>query len=767
MKKINNNFRVMLVVSCVIILMVPILISTLTGTKTLRELEKVNTANNELIVSQIQKDMDYAVDDVFKIKTELLTDQNVYALSAASGDDLKRYQYELSEVYNTLRKYRSTMTSIDVGFIYFPNIDTIVSTNGIFKTEEYYKNYYTVSERNIQQWRTTLETETNGFFVNGKIKTSGGPREELECYCSLRLLGQINPPMFCASIAQSYLDNILKSGNYGNPTYTLVVDEDNNYLLGNEKSIEVSRDWAKFVKFPQQTSGCFSAKLNERKVMVGYVEGKYSGWKYLSVMETADFWRQINLLRILTIGGILLSLILGYVGILAAVKYNYSPLEHIITLLDKAVPETTEGEKNAGEFRYIESSLTKMLEQKEAAVNQIEQHKKPLRDSFVVRLLSGNIAGLPSIEDALDNVDLRFDKEDFLVLKFYVEDYSALFYDEEEVTDEQRISMTQFIISNVSDELFAEYSCHMVIMDGMPVMLLNLDYDGEEKNISDISHYIQEFLTSNFDLNVQIGISNVKKSYEGIAEAYDEASETVEYKMLMGKYDLLYYHEMPKTNESEFRYGFSIEYEQSLISAVQSGNLEKATEVLNRVFDNVSENTELSIVKCFMFDVGSTIIKTIEEIRPQWDEAGAQMLDHVQGLLKSNSLTAMRSGLTELLKEICGYFDKENKELKLSDRIYAYLLNNYSDVNLNVAAIGREFGMVPRYISKVFKDDTGEGLLDCINRIRIQEAKKIMQNKELVLEDIAGQVGFTNVNSFIRVFKKYEEMTPGKYREML
>ena len=75
--------------------------------------------------------------------------------------------------------------------------------------------------------------------------------------------------------------------------------------------------------------------------------------------------------------------------------------------------------------------------------------------------------------------------------------------------------------------------------------------------------------------------------------------------------------------------------------------------------------------------------------------------------------------------------------------------------------------MVPRYISKVFKDDTGEGLLDCINRIRIQEAKKIMQNKELVLEDIAGQVGFTNVNSFIRVFKKYEEMTPGKYREML
>ena len=75
--------------------------------------------------------------------------------------------------------------------------------------------------------------------------------------------------------------------------------------------------------------------------------------------------------------------------------------------------------------------------------------------------------------------------------------------------------------------------------------------------------------------------------------------------------------------------------------------------------------------------------------------------------------------------------------------------------------------MVPRYISKVFKDETGEGLLDHINRLRIQQAKKIMQNKNLVLEDVAGQVGFTNVNSFIRVFKKYEGITPGKYRESL
>lgn len=241
----------------------------------------------------------------------------------------------------------------------------------------------------------------------------------------------------------------------------------------------------------------------------------------------------------------------------------------------------------------------------------------------------------------------------------------------------------------------------------------------------------------------------------------------MEYKVLLGREDIMYYHEMPKNKDSQYRYGYSIEHEQKLIAAVQSGDTAAAGAVLNQIFDSMRGTTDLNIAKCFMFDVGSTIIKTIEEIRPQWDEENSHLLLHVQKLLESSSISRMQSGLQELLQEMCGYFEKKNQELRLSDRIHSYLLSHYGDINLNVAAIGEEFGMVPRYISKVFKDETGEGLLDHINRLRIQQAKKIMQNKNLVLEDVAGQVGFTNVNSFIRVFKKYEGITPGKYRESL
>lgn len=767
MKRISDNFRVMWIISCILILIIPILISGITGTRTIRELENANAVNNELIVKQIQKEMDFAVDNIFRMKMELMSNHDIYVVSSINGGAVRDYQYELSRVYDALRVYQSSMENVEGYFIYFNNINTVVSLDGIFDADEYYERYCGDAGRTREQWLDRLGMETNGYFENSRRQLPGGVEERMQYYCSLRMLGQVNPPMFCAFIGQAYLNDILQSTTVSDAVYTLVVDQDKNLLLGNSKSAGIDTAWPRGLDF-SQPAGYFSSDINGERVMVSYVTGKYTDWKYMCVSPAAEFWSQVNWLRGLTLGGLVLSFLFGCLCIWGVIRKNYSPMEHILTVLKKALPEEETEQEGVGEYRYIESALTQVLEQKERAVDTVERQKKPLQDSFVIRLLSGNIGSLPSIEDALSNIDLRFEKKNFLVLALYVEDYSVLFQEEEGVEDSQRVSLTHFILSNVLGELFSgEYSAHMVILEEMPVFLINLDYAGKEEDVSGIVRYAQEFLNANFGLDVKAGLSEAKSSYEGIAEAYDEAVETVEYKVLLGREDILYYHEMPKNKDSQYRYGYSIEHEQKLIAAVQSGDAGAAGAVLNQIFDSMRGTTDLNIAKCFMFDVGSTIIKTIEEIRPQWDEENSHLLLHVQKLLESSSISRMQSGLQELLQEMCGYFEKKNQELRLSDRIHSYLLSHYGDINLNVAAIGEEFGMVPRYISKVFKDETGEGLLDHINRLRIQQAKKIMQNKNLVLEDVAGQVGFTNVNSFIRVFKKYEGITPGKYRESL
>lgn len=98
-------------------------------------------------------------------------------------------------------------------------------------------------------------------------------------------------------------------------------------------------------------------------------------------------------------------------------------------------------------------------------------------------------------------------------------------------------------------------------------------------------------------------------------------------------------------------------------------------------------------------------------------------------------------------------------------RIIEYIENNYSDGNLGVKNIADEFGLSFNYISKYFKEHTGEGLAKYIIYKRIEKAKALMVNTNDSIAKIADKTGFYSANVFIRTFKKVEGITPGKYRE--
>jgi len=59
-------------------------------------------------------------------------------------------------------------------------------------------------------------------------------------------------------------------------------------------------------------------------------------------------------------------------------------------------------------------------------------------------------------------------------------------------------------------------------------------------------------------------------------------------------------------------------------------------------------------------------------------------------------------------------------------------------------------------------------LLDFINKTRISNSLLLLKAKrDCNLEDIAKEVGFSNVRTFSRVFKKYEGVAPGKFKDMI
>lgn len=74
--------------------------------------------------------------------------------------------------------------------------------------------------------------------------------------------------------------------------------------------------------------------------------------------------------------------------------------------------------------------------------------------------------------------------------------------------------------------------------------------------------------------------------------------------------------------------------------------------------------------------------------------------------------------------------------------------------------------MSPKYLSRIFKESTGMNFSQYKLNIKIIESKKLLTTKGLSIEAIAYQLGYQNLESFIRIFKKYTRTTPAEYRKM-
>ncbi len=73
----------------------------------------------------------------------------------------------------------------------------------------------------------------------------------------------------------------------------------------------------------------------------------------------------------------------------------------------------------------------------------------------------------------------------------------------------------------------------------------------------------------------------------------------------------------------------------------------------------------------------------------------------------------------------------------------------------------------PKYISRVFKEETQEGILDYMNRLRIKKARTLIKSGKFTLEQIGEMVGYASMKTFRRAFRKETRMTPAGYRDSL
>ncbi|CAI6045774.1 HTH-type transcriptional activator RhaS [Paenibacillus sp. JJ-100] len=115
----------------------------------------------------------------------------------------------------------------------------------------------------------------------------------------------------------------------------------------------------------------------------------------------------------------------------------------------------------------------------------------------------------------------------------------------------------------------------------------------------------------------------------------------------------------------------------------------------------------------------------------------------------------------------------EDAEQELKDNHSTIVRSVKSFVDLHLAsdvslpAIAEHVHLHPVYLSKVYKAETGEALTAYVYRLRMEKAAYYLRSTSAKVFEIAELVGYNNTAYFIRVFKKFYDLTPQEYRENL
>lgn len=116
------------------------------------------------------------------------------------------------------------------------------------------------------------------------------------------------------------------------------------------------------------------------------------------------------------------------------------------------------------------------------------------------------------------------------------------------------------------------------------------------------------------------------------------------------------------------------------------------------------------------------------------------------------------------------FFDSEAKEKsdvppeEVTRIIKDYIDKNYN-TNIKLSMFTEQYFFSKEYLSRLFKSKYGCGIYTYAQEVRMQRARELLLNPDILIQDISERLGYADNNYFSKAFKNYYGMSPSQFRK--
>lgn len=479
-----------------------------------------------------------------------------------------------------------------------------------------------------------------------------------------------------------------------------------------------------------------------------FMEKDSEGLTYITAVPNAAITAQIYKLMVTLLAIFIMSLAIALGASLFYSKRINRPVKQLISSILNG--QTTGMNSSISEFAFIHQQILDLATEKNVIQNELSSKQSILKSyNYINKLKSINT-------DINEWKGFIAAEESFTIVLFMLRFRSGSF-DETLLKKDRAAYYFREHISLIFSEKIPE--CHTFQMEKNQILtVINGRYERDM-----IEEVLQELkVVFDRDSNYSIFTVAVSSWFEHSSQfnhAYRQVMEIVRQAKLVEETQILFgSRPLPAT------FTLSPAQDQELNACLQAGDDTGSITLVERFLDDMF-GKEASVTQFTLFaeSMEAKLWKFMDIYKIEQGDSWA-LKPLMQKLKECCTLEEYKQVYRDLFKRAASLISEKKGE---SDPIITFvmdLLHTKYGEELSLDYLADKLNMSSAYLSVYIKEKTGTNFSDHLNDIRIRKAQELLSSTDISINDVGQQIGYRNITSFNRMFKKWTGMTPSEYR---
>ena len=261
-------------------------------------------------------------------------------------------------------------------------------------------------------------------------------------------------------------------------------------------------------------------------------------------------------------------------------------------------------------------------------------------------------------------------------------------------------------------------------------------------------------------VEVFVGISNFSERLEALPRMYEEATFAAGSRFFLENKTVVHYGSMTSKNcRNEYILSRKMQDMFRILYTRPEDFEDLLEDFIGMMLEDNSYDPEY--VRNIFTQVAFTISCSMREKNTV---TGVKSMDEIlEDTKKTESMQELITWIRDYAGATVGQLEEENCLMSGQGRRALDYINTHYMENITLQDVADDVGISESHLCRVLKKEAGESFVNILNKVRVQQAQKLLKKGELKVYEIAERVGFSNYAYFYQVFKKITGCSPKEY----